>query len=109
MAHTFDGYPGPGGVAWRTWSLGDRVVVRFRDGDHARDALGDLVASGEDGLTVETGRGRVVVPVAAILSGHRVPPRPARGGGPSGPRPAGRPDALTSRLGQPQVTRLCGE
>ncbi|MGC5617212.1 hypothetical protein [Georgenia sp. Z1491] len=76
MAHAFAGYPGPDGVAWRSWRVGERVSVRFRDGDRARDALGHLVGAGEAELTVDTRRGHVVVPTSAILSGRRVPPPP---------------------------------
>ncbi|MGO1173964.1 MAG: hypothetical protein ACTHXO_03005 [Actinomycetaceae bacterium] len=76
MSRSFLGYPGPEGVPWRTWTVGERVVVRFQDGDDARDALGVLVAADADALTVETRRGRVLVPVPAILTGKRVPPPP---------------------------------
>lgn len=74
--HSFDGYPGPEHVLRQGWTVGERVVVRFRDGDDARDALGHLTAVTDEHLTVETKRGEVSVPVAAVLAGRRVPPPP---------------------------------
>jgi hypothetical protein len=73
-----DQYPGPDAVAWESWTIGTRVSVRFRDAGRARDALGDLVASGDGALVIETRRGPVRVPVADILVGRRVPPPPPR-------------------------------
>jgi hypothetical protein len=67
---------------WASWRPGDRVVVRYRRGAPAAgepplsDALGEVVASGPDGITVRTRRGDVVVPGDAVVLGKRVPPPP---------------------------------
>lgn len=67
----------PGG-AWRTWAVGTRVVVRRRLPDGAlSDVLGDLVATGPEGVRIRTRRGEVSVAAADILLGKPVPPPPA--------------------------------
>jgi len=69
---------------WLAWSVGDRVVVRYRierardGGPGHTDALGDLVSCSPDGVTVRTRTGDVVIPAAAIAVGKRVPPPPRR-------------------------------
>jgi GNAT superfamily N-acetyltransferase len=61
--------------------VGQRVVVRHRlpDGS-ATDVVGELLRADPDaGALVVAGRhGEVTVPVAAVLAGKVVPPRPAR-------------------------------
>lgn len=71
--------------AWHQWSVGDRVVVRYRiprarsaDPGHT-DVLGELLACGPEGVTVRTRSGDVVVvPADLIALGKRVPPPPPR-------------------------------
>ena len=68
---------------WLSWPLGTRVVVRRRlaAGGYS-DAVGPLVWSDEDGVTVETRRhGLVEIPAGDIAIGKIVPPprkRPIR-------------------------------
>lgn len=74
----------PGGThGWRTWAVGERVVVRRRlpagEPQPYSDVLGDLVAVDDDGVTVRTRRaGDVRVPGEEIVIGKVVPPAPAR-------------------------------
>ena len=64
-----------------TWAarVGQRVVVRYRlpDGS-ATDVVGDLLTADDAVLVVAGPRGEVRVPVAAVLTGKVVPPRPSR-------------------------------
>lgn len=58
--------------------MGVRVVVRRRLAEGGlSDVLGDLLATGTDGVRVRTRRGDVVVPAADIVLGKLVPPPPA--------------------------------
>ncbi|WP_144759519.1 ferrous iron transport protein A [Curtobacterium sp. 9128] len=59
-------------------TIGERVVVRARDGAGATDALGDLVARTPDSVTIDTRRGRVEVRLADVVAAKRVPPPPER-------------------------------
>lgn len=61
----------------RSAPIGARVVVRYRLGDGATDALGDLVARTDTACTVRTRRGDVVVALAAVVAARPVPPPPA--------------------------------
>lgn len=67
---------------WLDWSVGDRVVVRYRierarpGGPGHTDALGEVLACGPDGVTVRTRSGDVTIPAASIAVGKRVPPPP---------------------------------
>ncbi|WP_029088898.1 GNAT family N-acetyltransferase [Brevibacterium album] len=61
---------------------GMRVVIRYRSGDGATDALGTVEATGRDTVTVATKRGEAVIPRADILLAHEVPPAPVRTGRP---------------------------
>ncbi len=85
---------------WRSWAVGERVIVRYRlagaatgasganqaarvsrgvgAGPSLTDALGELLAVDDDGVTVRTRRGDVSVPASAITLGKRVPPPPPR-------------------------------
>jgi hypothetical protein len=58
--------------------IGSRVVVRYRDGDGATDALGDLVERTTTSCTVRTRRGDVVVALAGVVAARPVPPPPPR-------------------------------
>ena len=64
---------------WLAWPVGARVVVRRRlaEGGYS-DVLGDVLATGDDGVRVETRRGPVHVPAADIALGKLVPPAPPR-------------------------------
>lgn len=61
---------------------GIRVVLRYRDGDSATDALGTVEDVTDDTVTVRTKRGPTVVQREAILLAHEVPPAPVRTGMP---------------------------
>ena len=59
--------------------VGQRVVVRrfveIRDDRPLfTDVVGDLVAWGDESITVVTRRGPVTVPIEAIVAGKRIPP-----------------------------------
>src|SRR4051794_36252696 len=82
--------PGPSRGPWReprverapdVWRsrLGQRVVVRRRlpDGS-ATDVLGPLVGADAVSLTVAASAGTVTIPLADVVVGKVVPPRPAR-------------------------------
>ncbi|WP_245633668.1 ferrous iron transport protein A [Amycolatopsis jejuensis] len=58
--------------------LGTRVVVRYRIEGGFTDALGPLVARDDETCTVETKRGPVVIPLAAVVAAKPVPPPPVR-------------------------------
>jgi hypothetical protein len=58
--------------------LGTRVVVRYRIEGGFTDALGPLVDRDDTTCTVDTRRGRVVVPLAAVVAAKPVPPRATR-------------------------------
>jgi len=60
----------------RALPLGTRVVVRRREDDGYRDALGDLIAIDDETCTVQTRRGPVAVPLAKITRAKPVPPPP---------------------------------
>jgi hypothetical protein len=76
---------------WRSWSPGDRVVVRrLRDDlpephpDHPdlhvprhTDVLGDVIEVDDDGVLVRTRRGDVRVPASDIVLSKVVPAAPA--------------------------------
>jgi hypothetical protein len=78
--------------AWRSWSPGERVVVRrLRDDlpephpEHPAlrvprhtDVLGELLAVDDDGVLVRTRHGNVRVPAADIVLTKLVPPAPDR-------------------------------
>ncbi len=57
---------------------GTRVVVRRREADGFHDALGNLVAIDGQTCTVDTRRGAVTVPLAAVVLAKPVPPPPPR-------------------------------
>lgn len=83
-------------TAWREWPVGVRVVVRRRVAEGGlSDVLGDLLATGPDGVRIRTRRGDVSVRAADIVVGRTVPPPPAprsrRGARGAGP-PTGRDD-----------------
>ncbi|UFU07496.1 putative acetyltransferase [Ruania halotolerans] len=72
--------PAPRGEAvWRSWTPGERVVVRYRltEGGFS-DALGELTRVDETGLAVATRRGTVEVEAADIVLAKHVPPPPPR-------------------------------
>jgi hypothetical protein len=79
-----DEAPAPGDRPWLAWSVGERVVIRYRiertrdGGPGHTDALGYLVSCSPDGVTVRTRTGDVVIPAEAIAVGKRVPPPPLR-------------------------------
>lgn len=64
-------------VPWTSWPVGVRVVVRRRlDDGRFSDVLGDLLATGPDGVRVRTRKGDVDVAAAEIALGKIVPPAP---------------------------------
>lgn len=68
--------------AWRTWSLGTRVMVRRRIEDDAfryTDVIGEVVHRDDGGLVLRTRHGEeVTVPAGVIATGKVVPPAPVR-------------------------------
>lgn len=64
-------------VPWRTWHVGERVVVRYRIEGGFSDALGELLRVDETGVEVMTKRGPIAVPAEGIVLGKKVPPPPA--------------------------------
>lgn len=62
------------------FSVGIRVVIRYQREDGPADALGEVTAVDDAGVTVATRRGPVAVPHEAILLAHEVPPAPQRRG-----------------------------
>ncbi|MDM7885107.1 hypothetical protein [Curtobacterium citri] len=67
----------------RDAAIGDRLVVRARHGDGARDALGTLASRSATTVTIDTRRGPDEVPLADVVAAKPVPPPPA----PRRPRP----------------------
>ncbi|HEX7805772.1 MAG TPA: hypothetical protein VF413_06390 [Cellulomonas sp.] len=67
---------------WRTLTPGVRVVVRKRLGPDEEllysDVLGELLVVDDDGVLIETRRGRVHVPGQDIALAKVVPPAPER-------------------------------
>ena len=63
--------------AWEAWPVGVRVVVRRRltEGGYS-DVLGELLATGPDGVTVRARTGEVTIPAEVIAVGKIVPPPP---------------------------------
>lgn len=57
---------------------GMRVVIRYRDGDGAADALGEVETASEASIRVRTKRGPIDVDRADVLLMHEVPPAPVR-------------------------------
>ena len=59
------------------FSVGDRVVVRYRLPDgQATDALGMLVSTTATTLVVAGKRGDVTIEVDTVIAAKRVPPAP---------------------------------
>lgn len=56
--------------------VGRRVVVRYRVGEVATDALGVLLVLGPVDCTIETRRGQVVIAYAEIVAAKEIPPPP---------------------------------
>lgn len=64
-------------LPWMRWSVGERVVVRYRLADGLHDALGYLTQVTPDAVTVATRhRGSVRVEAHTMVTGKRVPPSP---------------------------------
>ncbi len=68
--------------AWRTWSVGTRVMVRRRIADddfRYSDVIGEVVRRDDAGLVLRTRHGEdVAVPADVIATGKVVPPAPVR-------------------------------
>jgi hypothetical protein len=68
--------------AWRSWSVGTRVMVRRRIADEDfrySDVIGEVVHRDDDGLVLRTRHGEdVSVPADVIATGKVVPPAPVR-------------------------------
>ncbi|GHG44804.1 hypothetical protein GCM10011331_03680 [Flavimobilis marinus] len=68
--------------AWRSWSVGTRVMVRRRiedDDFRYSDVIGEVVHRDHDGLVLRTRHGEeVTVPADVIATGKVVPPAPVR-------------------------------
>jgi N-acetylglutamate synthase len=57
-----------------------RVVIRYRVGSDASDALGTVLEAGEDFVTVDTKRGPVRIDTGDVILVHEIPPAPQRSG-----------------------------
>lgn len=69
----------PGFVAaFLALPLGSRVVVRYRVGELATDALGLLVRMTDTDCEIRTRRGDVTVRLADIIAAKQVPPAAQR-------------------------------
>lgn len=67
----------PPPLPWMAWSVGDRVVVRYRDTDGlVTDALGHLLDVAPGYVVVDTKRGPVRVEARTMITGKKVPPSP---------------------------------
>lgn len=64
-------------LPWLEWKPGDRVVLRYRLEDGLHDALGDVVETAVDHVTINTRRGPVRVEAPTMVTGKKVPPPPA--------------------------------
>jgi len=64
-------------AAFLALPLGTRVVVRYRVGELATDALGLLVRVGTDSCDIDTRHGRVLIAFKDIVAAKQVPPPPA--------------------------------
>ena len=63
----------------RMLAVGTRVVVRYRIADgRATDALGDLVATSETHVSVQSKRGTQVIALIDVVAARPVPPPPTR-------------------------------
>lgn len=69
--------PGAPQIPWREWNVGMRVSVRrtLPEGGFA-DALGYITQLTDEGLEIETRKGKVWVAAEAIYLGKPVPPPP---------------------------------
>lgn len=67
-----------GKSAWTSWTIGQRVVVRYRIPGGVTDALGELLRVDETGVEIATKRGPVEVPGDLITHARGVPPPPRR-------------------------------
>jgi hypothetical protein len=65
-------------AAFLALPLGTRVVVRYRVGELATDALGLLVRRGPADCDIRTRKGDVTVRFADIVAAKQVPPPPVR-------------------------------
>ena len=69
----------PPELPWLAWSVGDRVVLRYRGADGApAEALGYLTEVAPDHVCLDTRRGPVRGEARAMVTGKRVPPPPPR-------------------------------
>ena len=59
---------------------GQRVVIRYTEDGSPTDAVGSVAAATEHTVSVETKRGTVTIPRAAIQLVHELPPAPTRPG-----------------------------
>lgn len=66
----------PPSLPWLSWKKGERVVLRYRLEDGLHDALGQVVESTFDHVSIETRRGIVRVEAHTMVTGKRVPPPP---------------------------------
>lgn len=68
--------PLPPSLPWLSWQKGERVVLRYRLEDGLHDALGEVVESAFDHVSINTRRGIVRVEASTMVTGKRVPPPP---------------------------------
>lgn len=61
-------------LPWMQWDIGDRVVVRFREKDYRRDALGILLEATPHHVVIDTKRGPVKVLASTMVVGRKVLP-----------------------------------
>ncbi|MCL2465954.1 MAG: hypothetical protein FWF02_00070 [Micrococcales bacterium] len=70
---------------WRTFTVGQRVVVRRRRDDNPApgepqltDVLGEVLEVSDDGLRIAGRRGHTWVPAPDVVFARAVPPAPRR-------------------------------
>ena len=63
-------------LPWMSFSVGERIVIRYRLADGLHDALGEALEVAPTHVTVGTRRGPVRVDARTMVTGKRVPPPP---------------------------------
>lgn len=62
----------PPPLPWMEWTVGERVVVRYREPDGVHDALGTLLEREPSYVVIKARRGTVRVEANTMITGKRV-------------------------------------